>query len=380
MKGVHRALKEELVRRLAVLIDEASFVGGEEVEAFCREFGGLLGVRYVVPCNSGTDALEGALRVVGRRGSGGGSGGVPVAVTTPFTFVATAEAILHAGYQLRFVDVEEDTYLMDLDQVESLLWSSAGGDVRVVVPVHLFGQGVDMDRLVGMCRRRSVAVVEDCAQAVLARVRVGGKWRYVGTCGDAGCFSFYPTKNLGACGDGGAVVTGDEGVAQGVRRYFSHGEDRRYYSVEVGRNSRLDAFQAAVLRVKLAYLARWTEFRRRVARWYEERLRDVGEVRLPVVGAHSTHVYHLYVIRVGEGQRDGLRAFLWERGIQTGVYYPVALHRMPAYSFLGYKEGSFPVAERLVKEVLALPMHPYLTEEDVDWVCRWIRRYFGYGG
>ncbi|MHC4134166.1 MAG: DegT/DnrJ/EryC1/StrS family aminotransferase [Planctomycetota bacterium] len=359
----HAEVQGELDACVRTVFETGAFVLGEHVAGFERDFADALGVCHAVGVNSGTDALVLALDVVrARRGRG-------EVITTPFTFFATAEAVVQAGHDLRFADIEPDTFNLAPAAVQA----AAGPKTVAILPVHLFGQCADVDAL------RSVgdaAMIEDAAQSVGATY----KGRPAGGLGDAAGFSFYVTKNLGAVGDAGAVTTNDAGFAEMVRSLRAHGEvrideGRSYHYERVGRNSRLDALQAAVLRVKLRKLGEWQERRAGNAFSYDQALAGIDGLVPPPRAPGSSHVYHQYVVRAK--RRDGLREHLGSRQIETRVFYPQPLHVQPALADLGLKEGAFPEAERACREVLALPVHAHLAASDRERVVNEIRAFYG---
>ncbi len=371
---VHKELKADILEVLEELIEKAQFIDGEAVRMFSTQLADYLGVRHVVTCNSGTDALTGVLVYIARYNSGYGNR--EYVIVPSFTFVATVEAVVNAGFKPLFVDIDPATYLMDVEQVEFLVERYADR-IACILPVHLFGQCADVERLQKIACKYGIMVVEDCAQSIGASVRINGKWVKCGNASFAGCFSFYPTKNLGACGDGGAVSTNDDSLAMFLCSFYQHGQSaNKYISDKIGVNSRLDAFQAAILSVKLKYLDYWNQKRIQIADWYREHLQGLEEVKLPVKGEHTQHVYHLFVIRVPAMKRDALREFLLSKGISTGVYYPEPVHRMTPYRGYGLSGVELINSEVVCKEVLALPMYPELEEEDVSYVCRCIREFF----
>ncbi len=355
----HRALEGELVEAFRRAIRTAAFVGGPEVVAFEEEFASFVGAPEAVAVNSGTDALRFAYQALRIRPG-------DEVITVPNTFIATTEALTQAGAAIRFVDVDESTLTMDPRAV------SAGFGPRTVglVPVHLYGQPADMDPLLEFARQHGLWVVEDVAQANGATYRGRG----TGTMGALGAFSFYPGKNLGACGEGGAVVGGDAGLLETIRQLREHGQSRKYYHETEGYNGRMHAIQAAFLRVKLPHLPAWNEGRRRAAALYREALVDLPEVRLPVEAPYATHVYHLFVIRAE--RRDALQAHLTARQIGTGLHYPLPLHLQHAYRSMGLRPGTFPVAEAAADQVLSLPMFPELTASQVEMVADAIRAFY----
>jgi len=330
------------------VVKDASFTMGPKLETFEGNFASYIGVKHAVGVGSGTDALHFALRACG-------VGPGDEVITVVNTFAATAEAILMAGGTPVFVDAVNDTLLMDLDAVEAAVTPKT----KAIIPVHLYGQPVDMDRLMAFAEPRGIKVVEDACQAHGARC---GKFR-VGGIGTVGCFSFYPSKNLGALGDGGIITTDDDEIAERVRLLRNHGEEgSSRLHVESGYCSRLHTLQAAFLNEKLPYLDEWNALRMRAAALYDDMLSS-ADVVLPVGHNGRTHVYHLYVVRVSD--RDQVRQELSERGIQTGIHYAVPLHLEPAFAHLGYEAGAFPVAEKAAASIVSLPMYPYIEFDEV---------------
>jgi dTDP-3-amino-3,4,6-trideoxy-alpha-D-glucose transaminase len=328
---------------------DAAFTLGEEVEGFEAEFAAECGAEHGVGVSSGTAALILALRALGI------GPGDEVVVPT-YSFIATAEAVSAVGATPRIVDVDPETALIDASIVEPALTSRT----RCVIPVHLFGQTVEMDPLLALCRERGIAVVEDACQAHGALYR--GK--PVGSLGDAGCFSFYPTKNLGGWGDGGALVTSDAALAEQVRLLRSHGEGTRHHHQMAAGTDRLDGLQAAILRVKLRRLAEWNERRRRAGKMLRASLAGSGLALPPEPGPDGDHVFHLFVVRTPD--RDELRQALDERGIASAIHYPTPIHLQPAYAHLGHAPGDLPVAERLANECCSLPVFPAIEDWQID--------------
>ena len=365
LKAQYAGIRGKIDAAVQSVLESGHFVLGPNVAALEEELGAFLRVARAVTMASGTDALH-----LGLRALGVGAG--DRVLIPAFTFVATATAVSYIGARPVFVDIEPDTFNLDSKRVAEYL-ADAGpsapqeGRVRAVIPVHLYGQPADMDPLLDLARSRDMTVIEDAAQAIGATYR--GK--PVGGLGDIGCFSFYPTKNLGAMGDGGLATTQDRAVADRLLRLRVYGGRQRYLHEELGFNSRLDEIQAAVLRVKLGFLEQWTARRRAVAARYRTGLADLG-IALPAERPDSTHVYHQFAIRVPD--RDGVQWRMAERGVQTAIYYPLPLHLQPMYRDLGYREGDFPEAERAAREVLCLPMYPELTDAQVDEVIEAVRR------
>lgn len=355
LKAQYRSLKSDIDAAVGHVLENAQFALGPAVEGFERDFSSYCGTAHTVAVNSGTSALHVALLAAGvRRGD--------EVITVPFTFVATVAAIEHAGAKPVFVDVDPTYYTMDPAALERAITPRT----RAVVPVHLFGQPADMDPIVEIARRHEVAVIEDACQAHGATDR----GRRTGSIGEIGCFSFYPGKNLGAYGEGGAAVTDHEPHAEQMRLLRSWGEKTRYEHSIRGFNYRMDGVQGAVLGVKLKHLERWTERRRRLAAGYE-RLLSGTVAATPVERPGVRHVYHVYAVRLQ--QRDAWRARLLQKGIQTGIHYPVPVHLQPAYRDLGHGPGDFPVAEAVSAEVLSLPLFPEMTDGQQEEVCDALR-------
>jgi dTDP-4-amino-4,6-dideoxygalactose transaminase len=356
------ALRSELAGAFERVLDSGSYILGAEVEQFEGAVSDYLDGAYAVGVASGTDALWLALRALD-------IGPGDKVVTSAFTFFATASAILLAGATPVLVDIDLDNFNLAVDQVAETL-DSAG--ITAVLPVHLYGQPVDMKWLMSIADARGVPVVEDAAQALGAAVN----GRPVGTIGALGCFSFFPTKNLGGFGDGGLVATRGRDLMDRVRLLRAHGARRKYHHEAIGNNSRLDALQAALLAVRLRGLDASNEMRRAHAAFYSKAFAPLGGVVVPMESGDSRHVYHQYTIRVTDGRRDALKEFLAAQHIQSLVYYPVPLHRQPAIEYLGHKDGDFPNAERASREVLSLPMFPLLREVERDRVAEAVVAFF----
>ncbi len=362
LRGAHETLRPQLLEAIARVIDSQQFVLGSEVKALETEIAEYSQTKFAIGCASGSDALLLALMALDIKPG-------DEVITTPFTFFATASAIVRLGARPRFVDIDLKTYNIDCSQVEDAI----NQHTRAIVPVHMYGQCAEMDPLIEISDRHDIPLVEDAAQAIGAE----DKGRRAGSMGAVGCFSFYPTKNLGGAGDGGMLTTSDDKLADRLSRLRVHGGANEYYHSEVGINSRLDAMQAAVLRVKLRELDRWSEARRQKAATYTRLLEDAGldfEVTPPFLRDDARHIFHQYVVFV-PGRRDGLIEHLSQNGIGTKVYYPVPLHLQDCFQFLGFKPGEFPLSERAAKETVALPCFPELTEQQQQYVVDTMRTF-----
>jgi len=357
----HAAFVNEFTSAIREVIECSAFAGGPFVERFEQEFAAYCDSRYAIGVGNGTDALWLALLALG-------IGQDDEVITVPNTFVATAEAIMLCKAQPVFVDVDERTFTLDPTELEKCVTAKT----KAIIPVHLFGQPADMGPILQFANAHDLFVVEDAAQAHGALYN----GRKTGTLGDAGCFSFYPGKNLGAFGEAGAVVTNDAELAKKVRVLRDHGQSRKYHHALRGWNCRMDGIQAAVLSVKLRHLEQASLLRRRCASLYNEAFADTDDVSTPVEADYARHVYHIYAIRVRE--RDEVRRFLEANGIGCGIHYPIPIHLQEAWRN-GYVEGAFPIAENLAKELLSLPMFPELTEEQIEYVVNCVREATGLG-
>lgn len=360
LKAQYAHIRDEVTETLARICDGQTFVLGEPVARLEREIAAYSQVKHGIGCASGSDAILLAMKAFG-------VGAGDEVLTVPFSFFATAGYIVHTGAQPVFCDIDAATFNMDPAKVEQAL--DQHPKIKAILPVHLYGQCADMDPILDIANARGIPVIEDAAQSIGAEYR----GRRAGSIGAAACFSFYPGKNLGAFGDAGMVTTHDDAAAHSLRALRVHGGHTRYVHDTVGWNSRLDALQAAVLSVKLKYLDQWTEARQVNADRYRELLGDC--VQTPPVAAHSTrHVHNQFVIRAKN--RDGLKQHLADQGIGTEIYYPIPLHLQTCFAYLGYKAGDFPVSEQAAAETLAIPVHPELTPEDIDYVAEQIRAFY----
>jgi dTDP-4-amino-4,6-dideoxygalactose transaminase len=363
----HAALQPALDDALRIVLQEAEFINGPAVAAFAQELSIALGGPHVIPCANGTDALQLALMSLNLP---------PRAevILPAFTYVATAEAAAVLGLRPVFVDVLPTTFCLDPAAVEATITSRTGA----ILAVHLFGQCADLAALRQISTRHSIPLIEDNAQAIGATYHFAdGTQAAAGTVGEVGTTSFFPAKNLGALGDGGALFTRDAARATYLRQLANHGQTRKYHHQHIGLNSRLDTLQAALLSVKLPHLPAWTAARQRLAGQYDAALGGISGLRLPYRDPQSTHVFHQYTLTLEKApQRDQLQEYLQHRGVPSVVYYPVPVHLQPAYAYLGYSAGQFPVAEELCRTVLSLPIHPLLSEAELQYITSTIRAFF----
>ncbi|MGQ9509928.1 MAG: DegT/DnrJ/EryC1/StrS family aminotransferase [Thermodesulfobacteriota bacterium] len=388
---LHQELEEELISVFRDCLRSASFVGGPQIQAFEDEFAQFCETKYCVAVNSGTDALRFALIAAG---IGPGN----EVITVPNTFIATTEAISQAGASVAFVDIDEKTYNMDPNKLEEYLkkrynsrnpGNSSNYLPKAIIPVHLYGQPADMDSILEIANHYGLIVIEDACQAHGAKYysQKEERWKRAGSMGLAGAFSFYPGKNLGACGEGGAVTTNDAEIARKVSMLRDHGQAQKYYHDFEGYNGRLDAIQCGILRIKLRYLKDWNEKRRQNAQLYTQLLNttklpncstsgvpDSLTIIPPYIPSWAEPVFHLYVIRVS--QREELQKFLADNGIGTGLHYPIPLHLQKAYEDKGFKKGMFPITEKVAFEILSLPMFPTLTSEQINYVVEKITEFY----
>jgi dTDP-4-amino-4,6-dideoxygalactose transaminase len=357
LQAQYQTIKTEIDLAIERIVSNTAFIGGNDVKEFEKEFAAYCEVKACTSVGNGTDALYLALRGLGIAPG-------DEVITASHTFIATSEAISQVGAKPVFVEVEEDTLLISPDAVEAAITPKT----KAIIAVHIYGQPCDMDRLMAIAKKHGLKVVEDAAQAHGAR----WKGQRVGSLGHIACFSFYPGKNLGAYGDGGAVVSNDEDLIKRVRMLANHGRLEKYTHEIEGVNSRLDGLQAAILRVKLPYLDKWNARRDEIAKEYMRALKDSG-VRLPVIRPEAESGWHLFVIRVQD--RDGLQQFLKARGVSTGVHYPIPLHRQRAYEYLQMPEGSLPITEKAATEIVSLPLYSELTDSMLDQVVQAILDY-----
>lgn len=353
LKAQYQSIREEIAEALQDVLDKTAFAGGPFVAQFEKDFAQFCQCDHAVGAASGTDALWLAL-------SGLGVGPGDEVITAANTFIATAEAISFCGAKPVFVDIDEQTYNLDPALVEAAITTKT----KAIIPVHLYGQMADMDPIMQIAKEHDLLVIEDASQAHGAQY----KGRPAGSIGDAGCFSFYPGKNLGAYGEAGAVVTNNADLAKKMQALRDHGQKQKYYHSVIGWNSRMDGFQGAILAVKLKHLPAWTEARRKNAQTYHDALGPGNGIILPLEAPYAKHVYHIYAIRTAN--RDALIDALAQKNIYCGIHYPVPLHLQEAYGFLQLNEGSFPVTEKCAQEIVSLPMFAELSRQQIEYVCQ----------
>lgn len=360
LKGQYLQIKKEIDDSIQKVIDKTEFINGSAVKSFQNNLEKYLDVKHVIPCGNGTDALQIAFMALELKPG-------DEVITTNFTFIATVEVIAMLGLKPILVDVDKDTFLINPDEIEKHLTPKT----KAIVPVHLFGQCCDMERIMEIANKHNLFVIEDAAQAIGTDYTFSnGKTQKAGTIGHVGCTSFFPSKNLGCFGDGGATYTNHDDVAIMLRSISNHGMKVRYYHDHIGVNSRLDTIQAAVLDVKLKHLPAYNKARQEAASFYNEAFKSNPKIRTPKCVANSNHIYHQYTLVVEDSNRDNLKEHLQKKGILAMIYYPVPMHLQNAYNYLGYKEGDFPISENLCKTVISLPMHTELDKEQLGYISK----------
>jgi dTDP-4-amino-4,6-dideoxygalactose transaminase len=356
----------EIESALKSVFESAAFIKGSEVKKFEQELQDYLGVKHVVTCANGTDALQIALMARGLKPG-------DEVITTDFTFIATIEVAALLGLKLVLVDPDPESFNITPEAIRKVITPKT----KVIIPVHLFGQCADMENIMPLADEQGIFVIEDTAQATGADYWYTDRTvRKAGTMGHTGATSFFPSKNLGCCGDGGALYTNNDQLAAKFRSISNHGMKVKYYHEDIGVNSRLDTLQAAILRVNLERLDRYNETRRKAAAFYDKALAGCPMIRIPARVPFSTHIFHQYTIKVSGGRRDELRDYLGKKKIPSMIYYPVPLHLQEAYKYLGYKKGDFPVTETLCSEVLSLPVHPEIEQEQIEYITTEILKFF----
>jgi UDP-2-acetamido-2-deoxy-ribo-hexuluronate aminotransferase len=356
--GQHKTFQSELNEAIQKVQDHGAFINGPETKTFAQNVGVFLNVKHVIPCANGTDALQIALMAFGLQAG-------DEVITTSFNYVAAAEATALLGLKPVFVEVDNDTFNLDT----SLLEKAITPKTKAIIAVHLFGQACNMEEIMTIAAKHNLYVIEDNAQSLGCDVVYKGQKHKAGTIGHIGTTSFFPTKNLGCMGDGGAIYSNDENLMVKCKSISAHGQGQRYEFQQIGINSRLDTLQAAILDVKLKYLNDSLEKRAHWANRYFAFLTGVDTIELPKTAANTSHSYNQFTLKVKNGKRDALKEFLTEAGIPSMIYYPKPLHLQPAFSFLGYQKGSLPISEKLCEEVLSLPIHPELDEEQVQFIA-----------
>jgi len=366
LKGQYQKIKEEIDTALLSAVENAAFINGPEVKRFTESLKKFNKVNSAITCANGTDALQIAMMALDFKPG-------DEVIVPAFTYIATVEVIALLGLVPRFIDVTEDTFELDHTKLEALITEKTVG----VVPVHLFGQCSNMESILTIAKKHNLAVIEDTAQAMGAEfIYKNGNKAFAGTIGDVGTTSFFPSKNLGCFGDGGALITQDVNLGEKIHVIANHGQKKKYHHESIGVNSRLDTIQAAILEVKIKYLNDYAAARQQVAAYYDERLVGIADLTLPERAVYSTHVFNQYTCKIKNDKRDDLKAFLQEKGIPTMVYYPIPVHLQKAYLSYGYKEGDFPVSERLSTEVISLPIHTEMKVEIQDYIVENIISFF----
>jgi len=376
LSSQYQSIKKEIDKAIKRVLEGNQFIGGDEVKEFEKEIAKFCGVKYALSMNSGTDALFLSLKALG-------IGFGDEVLTTPFTFISTAEVIANCNAKPVFVDIDPKTFNINPSKIEEYLKAKSYKlKAKAIIPVHLFGQMADMDKIIIIAKKYKLYIVEDAAQAIGAtqKFKIQNskfKIRSAGTVGDLGCFSFFPSKNLGAYGDGGMVVTNNEKLAEKIRLLKNHGSSpkEKYLNLILGANSRLDTIQAAILLVKLKYLEKWSKVRAKKAALYTYQLSKFKELITPSIASGHTHIFHQYTIRVKKNLRDKLSKYLLSQGIPTMIYYPIPLHLQPAFKYLGYKKGDFPEAEKASEEVISLPIYPELSKKDQDYIIQKLKEF-----
>lgn len=359
----YKKTKKQIDKAIFETIKNGNFILGENVKKIEEKIANLVGTEYAIGVNSGTDALFLSLKALGIKNG-------DEVITTPFSFIATAEAIANTGAKPIFVDIDPKTFNIDVLKIKRAITKRT----KAIIPVHLYGQMADMKEIIKIAKKHKLFVIEDAAQAIGAKQKINGKWEMAGGVGHIGCFSFFPTKNLGAFGDGGMITINDRKLAGEIKLLRNHGATKKYYHEILGVSSRLDELQAAILLAKFSYLNTWDKKRHNVAKFYDKNLRNVGDIILPELLKNNYHIYHQYTIRTKH--RDALKDFLEKNGVPTAIHYPLSLHLQPLFKNLGYKQGICPEVEKASKEVLSLPIYPELSLNEQKFVIKAIKKFF----
>ena len=366
LKGQYKKIKTEVDSAIQEVIDSAAFIKGPAVKKFQEELEQYMNVKRVIPCANGTDALQVALMGLDLKPG-------DEIITSPFTFISTIEVILLLGMKPVLADIDPETFNISPDEIRKVITSKTRG----IIPVHLFGQCADMDQILKIAKDHNLKIIEDTAQAIGAGYTFkDGSRAKAGTLGNIGTTSFFPSKNLGAFGDGGAVFTEDEELGEKLAAIVNHGMKRRYYYDYVGVNSRLDTLQAAILSVKLKYLDDYNKARQNAAGFYDSAFQSIDQIATPFRNTDSEHIFHQYTLKIKDGSRDELKSYLNKKDIPAMIYYPVGLHLQDAYKNLGFSKGDFPVTEKICTEVISLPMHTELDEQQLKYITESVIHFF----
>jgi len=362
LKGQYEKIKKEIDENISQVIESTAFINGSKVKEFQTHLENYLDVKHVIPCANGTDALQVSLMALGLKAG-------DEVITSPFTFIATAEVVALLGLTCKFVDVEWNTFNLNAAQLEKAITPKT----KVIIPVHLFGQSCDMGKIMQIAKKYNLFVVEDVCQAIGAEfICETGEKKKLGTIGDMGCVSFFPSKNLGCYGDGGAVFTNNDELARNLRGICNHGMFKQYHHELLGVNSRLDSIQAAVLDVKLKHLDEYNAARKKAAVFYNKIFQNHSKIEIPAISEFSTHIFHQYTLKLKNENRKNLIEKMKKNKIPVMVYYPIPLHLQEVFKYLGYKKGDFPIAEKLSDCVVSLPMHTELTEEQQNFIGKYL--------
>ncbi|ERM83955.1 hypothetical protein P872_01460 [Rhodonellum psychrophilum GCM71 = DSM 17998] len=366
LQSQYTKIKTEIDGAIQEVIDQTGFINGPQVKKFAAELSEYTGASFVIPCANGTDALQIAMMALDfKQGQ--------EVIVPAFTYVATVEVIALLGLKPIFIDVDPDTFQLDINQLEEIISPNTVG----IVPVHLYGQCSEMESILSIAKKHGLKVIEDTAQAIGSKYSFSnGKSAQAGTMGDIGTTSFFPSKNLGCFGDGGAIFTNDATLAEKIQTIANHGQKQKYIHETIGVNSRLDTLQASILSVKLKYLDTYSEARQKVAASYDEAFGNVPQIQTPKRVLNSTHVFHQYTLKVKDSLRDNLKQYLQALGIPSMVYYPIPVHLQKAYQQFAYAEGDFPISERLCEEVISLPIHTEMKEEDQAYIIQSVLKFF----
>jgi UDP-2-acetamido-2-deoxy-ribo-hexuluronate aminotransferase len=366
LQSQYQKIKKEVDSEIQKVMSEASFINGSAVHDFQKNLENYLGVKHVIPCANGTDALQIAMMSLDLQPG-------DEVITSPYTFIATAEVIALLKLKPVFVDVEWDSFNLDVSKIKAAITDKT----KAIVPVHLFGQCVDMQALLQIANKHNLHVIEDNAQAIGADYSFAdGIQKKAGTIGHIGCTSFFPSKNLGGYGDGGAIFTNDDAIAEQIRIIVNHGMKVRYYHDVIGVNSRLDSIQAAILKTKLDHLDQYIQERQKAATFYNKAFANHPNIETPLTSDFTTHVFHQYTLKTKGIKRDDLHRYLLDKGIPNAIYYPVPLHLQKAFDGYSFKKGDFPVSEALCESVISLPMHTELDEEQLGYICEGVLSFF----